>query len=84
MRVVFYIEKLNDPNTWQFLRQQLRGKFAGLTHVETGIELVDMFEGAIQYSALEVVGKQKMKKQVWITENPNNSKTCHQHMNIDD
>ena len=69
VRIRFNIDKLKDPNVEAIFQAQLGGRFAALRVLENDIDnFTNDFNEAISTTANEVLGKQQVKKQPWISD----------------
>ena len=66
-RIKFNLEKLNDKSIAEEFQAKIGGKFAPLLLLENVDELTEGFNAAIAEVAQEVLGKQRNKKQPWIS-----------------
>jgi len=66
-RIKFNLEKLNDKAIAEVFQAKIGGKFAPLLLVEDIDELTDGYNSALKEVAEEVLGKQRKKKQSWIS-----------------
>jgi exonuclease III len=66
-RIRFNLEKLNDKSIAEEFQAKIGGKFAPLLLVEDIDELTEGFNQALTEVAQEVLGKQRKKKQPWIS-----------------
>ena len=66
-RIKFNLEKLNDKSIGEEFQAKIGGKFAPLLLLENVDELTEGFNAAMAEVAQEVLGKQRNKKQPWIS-----------------
>lgn len=67
-RIRFDLDKLKDPQIVEIFQATLGGKFAALNVLDKDVdELSNEIDTALLTSAEEVLGKQRSKKQPWIT-----------------
>ena len=69
-RIRFDIEKLKDPEIANIFEARIDGKFAALNLFEEDLNvLTDNIKAVVQETAREVLGKERKKIQLWITNN---------------
>ena len=67
-RIKFNVEKLKDPQIEEVFQAKLGGRFAALTLLDDDINnLTNNFNEAIHEVAEEVLGRQRKKRQPWVT-----------------
>ena len=67
-RIRFNLDKLNDPEIAEIFQAQVGGKFAALATIDQDVEtLANNLKEALITSAEEVIGRQRSKKQPWVT-----------------
>ena len=67
-RIRFDLEKLADPEVATVFKAQLGGRFAALNLLDCDVnELAGGFKEAVLETAEEVLGRQRKKKQPWVT-----------------
>ena len=67
-QIRFDIEKLQDPNTATHFKATIGGRFAPLNFLEPNINnLINSFGTAMPDTDKEVLGKPRMKRQPWVS-----------------
>ena len=71
-RIKFDLEKLKDPGLAQVFEAKIGGKFAPLMLLDTDKTctdtLIDTFNAAVIETAGEVLGKKRISKKHWVTQ----------------
>ena len=70
-RLIFYLEKLKDPNVLETFKAMIGGRFAPLTimsNKDTDIDsMTTTFNTTVTETAREILGKHLQKKKLWVT-----------------
>ena len=67
LRVKYVISRLSNAETLENFRIKIGGKFAPLLEMTEMQEMTDLFADGMNEAALEVLGKEKKRKQPWMT-----------------
>jgi len=67
-RIRFDLEKLKDPEIVEVFQAKIGGKFAALNFLDSDVDTMAAdIKDVLLSSAAEVLGKEKRKKQPWVT-----------------